>query len=441
MQVMRSKLNILILLMLVSCGGFKDYPATPLEEVNFLDHSETKTENGITVTTSVLTDEESKKIFGVDLFSKSIQPVWVEIVNNSDNSLTFLPISLDPDYFAPNEVAYLYQGLFGGGSVHPQLSERFNSYGFELKEINPGETHNGFVYTNFDPGIKYINITLAGEELLETFVFYLVLADAREYYDQIDFENIYTKDQVVDYDNENAFRLAVKDLPCCTKDSNDEDNVYPVNFIFIGTDEDIYSALIRRGWDVTEPYSDMWKKLDVKKYFSTPLFRTSPMENLYYFGRQQDVSLQKSRRRESGTIRQRNEMRIWLAPIKFQGKNVWLGSTTRDVGTDVDKFKDFLTKKIDPDLNETRSYLVEDLVLSQSINKIGYIGLLPPTDEKNPNINQKGQLWWSDGMVLVLLFDDTPNTLSEITFYDWDFPNDYIEKYYRQKIQSGPGEQ
>ena len=78
---------ILLLLILVSCGGgFKNYPSTPIDEVDFLSHTKTKTENGITVTTSVLTQEETDKIFGVNLFSKGIQPVWLDITNNTEST-------------------------------------------------------------------------------------------------------------------------------------------------------------------------------------------------------------------------------------------------------------------------------------------------------------------------------------------------------------------
>lgn len=432
--------NIILLLyiVLISCGGgFKDYPASPIDQVNYLDHAQTKTENNITITTSVISLEESDKIFGVDLFAKGIQPVWLEITNNTEVDYVFLPISMDPDYFAPNEVAYLFQGLFGGGKVHPQLSERFNNYGFEIDNIKPGETKNGFVYTNFDPGIKFVNITLIAEDNVETFIFYHVIAEARETVNEIDFGLIYTDDQFVKYKTEDEIRKAIKDLPCCIMNEDGTDETYPVNFIFIGNGEDIFSALIRQGWDVTEPFSDMWLKLDKKKYFASPLFRTTPMEYFYYFNRPQDLSLQKARYKEKGTVRQRNEMRAWLAPIEFNGKSVWVISTTRDVGTDVDKVKDFLTKKIDPDLNETSSFLIEDMVLSQNVNKIGFIGKLPPSSKDNPRKNYKDQVWWFDGLWAVLLFDDKPNSLSDITFYNWDFPNEYLQKYYKEKIDSG----
>jgi len=417
-------IQCVLIICLISCGGFRDYSAVPIGQVDFLKSAETKTENGLTVTTSVLTNEESKKIFGVDLFEKGVQTVWIEIRNNTEYDFIFLPISLDPDYFSPNEVAFLYhQGFFNGGKMHPQLSRRFNDYGFELSHIYPGETRKGFVYTNYDPGIKYINLTLFSEEKIETFVFYVSLRDTGEEFGMVDFDTIYSMDEYSTYDNENDFRQFIKTLPCCLKNIEQKEDVYPINFVFIGSDEDVYSALIRRGWDVTEPYSDFWTKLDPKKYFSSPLFRTSPMENLYYFGRNQDVSFQKSRKKEKGTVRQRNELRIWLVPIKYKGKSVWVGSTTRDIGTDVNKFRDFLTRKFDPDLNETRAYLGEDMALSQNVSKVGWIRTNDPITKDNPNINYKDQTWWSDGLVLVLLFDETPTSFTNINYFEWEYPN------------------
>ncbi len=74
---MPKKIIFLLYIVLISCGGgFKDYPSTPIDEIDFLSHAETKTENGITVTTSVLTSEETDKIFGVNLFSVP-KRIWI----------------------------------------------------------------------------------------------------------------------------------------------------------------------------------------------------------------------------------------------------------------------------------------------------------------------------------------------------------------------------
>jgi len=89
--------------------------------------------------------------------------------------------------------------------LHPQLSRRFNDYGYELSHIYQGETRKGFVYTNYDPGIKYINLTLFSEEKIETFVFYVSLRDTGEEFGKVDFDTIYSMDEYSTYDNENDF--------------------------------------------------------------------------------------------------------------------------------------------------------------------------------------------------------------------------------------------
>jgi hypothetical protein len=48
---------------------------------------------------AVPTIAEAQAIYGVELASKHIQPVWVEVKNDSTETYWFLPSGLDPDYF------------------------------------------------------------------------------------------------------------------------------------------------------------------------------------------------------------------------------------------------------------------------------------------------------------------------------------------------------
>ena len=58
------------------------------------------------------------------------------------------------------------------------------------------------------------------------------------------------------------------------------------------------------------------------------MYRTSPVSPLYLFDRQQDLALQKIR----GTVDERNHLRLWLAPVRVNGKSVWVGQISRDIG-------------------------------------------------------------------------------------------------------------
>ena len=63
------------------------------------------TEDGVTASVVVLTAEEAQAAFDCKLNKKKIQPVWLEITNDTEDEMLFMPRSIDPDYFAPLEVA------------------------------------------------------------------------------------------------------------------------------------------------------------------------------------------------------------------------------------------------------------------------------------------------------------------------------------------------
>ena len=55
------------------------------------------------------------------------------------------------------------------------------------------------------------------------------------------------------------------------------------------------------------------------------------------------------------SIHERNHLRLWLAPMRFDGKLVWIGQISRDIGVRFTS-KTITTHKIDPDVDETRSF-------------------------------------------------------------------------------------
>ena len=76
----------LMLVLLVSAvfGGCANFEPVPLEQLEYLDRATTQERDGVRVTVSVLTRQEVRKAFGKKLDKRLIQPVWVEIENNSD---------------------------------------------------------------------------------------------------------------------------------------------------------------------------------------------------------------------------------------------------------------------------------------------------------------------------------------------------------------------
>ena len=91
-----------VFLIVVGCRTFSP---TPMDEVGFEQRAETQTKDGITARVAVLTAEEARAAFDGKLYKKKIQPVWIEIANDTEEEMLFMPRSVDPDYFAPLEVA------------------------------------------------------------------------------------------------------------------------------------------------------------------------------------------------------------------------------------------------------------------------------------------------------------------------------------------------
>jgi hypothetical protein len=57
-----------------------------------------------------LTNDEAQQTFGIDLASNWIQAIWVEVENKDVRPFwLFLP-ALDPEYYAPDEVAFAFHG-------------------------------------------------------------------------------------------------------------------------------------------------------------------------------------------------------------------------------------------------------------------------------------------------------------------------------------------
>ena len=155
-----SKFWILLLAVLVSvmqaCATTKPPPIDPLAYKNRAESSITA---DIAVTVAVPTISEAQAIYGVKLALKNIQPVWVEVKNDSADIYWFLPSGLDPDYFSPSETAYAFHTK--KDKANRQLDEKFQKLQFK-NPIRPGSTQAGFVLVNLDEGFKAVPVCRHG---------------------------------------------------------------------------------------------------------------------------------------------------------------------------------------------------------------------------------------------------------------------------------------
>ena len=87
------------------CATTKPPPVDPLAYKN---RSQSSILEDVTVTVAVPTIAEAQGIYGVELASKHIQPIWLEVENDSAGTYWFLPSGLDPSYFSSSEAAFAF---------------------------------------------------------------------------------------------------------------------------------------------------------------------------------------------------------------------------------------------------------------------------------------------------------------------------------------------
>ncbi len=402
-----------LILVLQGCATTGPLPENPYAYKN---RTESSTIEGVTVTVAVPTIAEARAIYGVKLDVKYIQPVWVDVKNDSADTYWFLPSGLDPDYFFPSEAAFAFYS--DKDETNRQLDAKFRKLQFE-NPVRPGTTKAGFVLANLDEGYKAIDIDLISREAVKSFSFIIADPEFKADHKEIDFDTIYAADDFINIEDEEELRRVLEELPCCT--TNADGNAYgdPINLVLIGEGNDMLPALVRRNWHTTEIVWSQAIKRTIRSFLRGERYRYSPISPLYVYGRRQDFGWQKAR----STINERNHMRFWLSPIRFRGKKVFVGQISRDIGVKFTlKSPTISTHIIDPDVDEARRYFVEDLAYSQALAKFGFIKGVGVVSKERPRKNLVGDPFYTDGLRAVLFFEPRPYTLSDIEMLEWETP-------------------
>jgi len=376
--------------------------------------------NGIKVSAAVPSAKEAKDLFGKPLYKQGIQPVWLEISNDRESPISFLPVGLDPQYFTPLEVAHT--DLKDKAASASLIDEFFLNQGIGALQVKPGETRSGFIFSKLDEGTKTFNVDIigvaddAGLAYFQTFTFFIPVPGLKIDHYNVDWENLYSDDEWVDLE-EDQFIEILEQVTCCVTDKKGEGSGDPINLVVIGNPIDVYVAFIRAGWDETETVTHTSSMKTIASFLSGGEYRYSPVSGLYVFDRPQDVAFQKAR----DNIHERNHLRLWMSRATFQGVPVFLGQISRDIGVRFTT-KTITTHKIDPDVDETREYLLENLAYSQSLEKFAYVGGVGEVSMDQPKGNLTGDPWFSDGYRIVLWVTSEPVPIDDVRFLKWRMP-------------------
>jgi len=387
------------------------------ETLDYKSRAETRKDGGVLVSASALSVDEGRDVYDINLAKKNIQAVWIEVENGEDGTYWLLSPGVDPNFYPASEVAEAFFPT-PKDETREVLEQRFTALAFR-NPVPPGKKVSGFILTHLDEGVKMIQVDLVGDRRHRSFTFFSSIpgfdADYRKHGTSI--RSVYSDEEIINYADDNSFRGALETLPCCT--SNKEGSRYgdPLNLVVVGGTDDLAPAFVRRGWRPTE---QTWLG-SVTKMVGSALsgkrYPYAPISPLYLYGRPQDFALQKAR----DNIHQRNHLRLWLSPMKYHGKPVWVGQISRDIGTRFTFHSPYLiTHKIDPDVDEARTALQEDMAYSQSLVKLGLVKGVGDAAEDAPRFNLTTDPYYTDGVRAVLVFDVHPRAITDIKFLPWE---------------------
>ena len=170
-----------------------------------------------------------------------------------------------------------------------------------------------------------------------------------------------------------------------------------MNFILIGSQDQVQSALKAAGWVTVDRINKDAVMRGLLASFSKEAYVTMPMSELRLFGRAQDFGYAQAD--PLRVVASRHHFRIWKTPFDLEGQTVWAGAGTHDIGFDRDQRNNGITHKIDPNTDGERDYIRDSLMQTGMVVKTDYI---LPSDPVTNAKTATGSEFTSDGRTLLV---------------------------------------
>jgi hypothetical protein len=400
----------------------------------FLDRARTREEDGLAVTVAALSDAESHRFFGVRLAHKGLQPVWLRVVNRTARPCRLDFHRLDPAYYTALEAAYVNHfapgkrllsfGLlawlflpllplvplkfFGARAANRRMNAFFQAQGFRPGPIPPGGERSGFVFTALDEGLKSIDVRLVAGAHSQELTFALEVPGLA--LGPTDGDAAATAEpRELD---EAALRAWAEGQPPCTTNRRGTAEGDPLNLVVVGERATVRQCFGAR-WDEAEvvDLATCWKT--ARAFLFDAGYRYSPVSPLYVGGERQHLALQRAR----ASINERLHLRLWRTSLTFGGRPVWIGQISRDIGVRfTTRAWNLTTHRIDPDVDEARDYLIDDLMAARRLARVGHVGGVRPAPATAPRRNLTGDPYFTDGQRAVLVLSASR---TDAAFFPW----------------------
>jgi hypothetical protein len=168
----------------------------------------------------------------------------------------------------------------------------------------------------------------------------------------------------------------------------------PLNLVVVGNADRILNAFQQAGWSEASKLNRKSMTGTVRAVASDEGYGQAPVSQLYLFDRVEDLAFEKT----LNTFMKRHHLRLWRTTVtSADGREIWLGASTHDIGLDV--HVGVVSHAIDPDLDAERGKVGADLIAG------GLVAAEQLVTRPNPLSEGKtatGGTWKTDGQLLVI---------------------------------------
>jgi hypothetical protein len=168
----------------------------------------------------------------------------------------------------------------------------------------------------------------------------------------------------------------------------------PLNLVIAGSSEQIFQAFRLAGWTEATKLGRTSAIGTARAVWDGQGYVTAPVSQLFLYGHAEDIAFEKM----LNTFMRRHHLRLWRTEATTSdGREIWLGACTHDIGLDV--HPGVVSHAIDPVLDLERAKVGADLVAA---GLVAGEQLVSPPDPLSEGRTATGGTWKTDGQLLVI---------------------------------------
>ena len=169
------------------------------------------------------------------------------------------------------------------------------------------------------------------------------------------------------------------------------------NLMFLGSLQQIEDAFQKAGWHAAAALNAQSKLETFRAMAEMRGYSEAPVSTLLLDGRAPDIAMEK----ETDTFSARHHLRIWHRPGQFQGQDIWVCSSTHDIGIDFSETTHNFTHKVDVEIDHERAKVVNDLLFTGMVRGLS---LVDRPEAPTAFSNATGDNLKTDGAMAVIRF-------------------------------------